>query len=69
MFEFNGLREKFKPMPPNLCPGKRLVRRRGFVSSAGKLANHRLDESRATGPQPKYGQLALLWSAGQSRKR
>ena len=39
-------------------PGKPLVRRRGFVSSAGKLANYRLDESTATGPQPKCDRLA-----------
>src|SRR6266513_2186322 len=50
-------------------PGKRLVRRRGFVSSAGKLANHRLDESKATGPQPKCDRLASLPSSGRSCKQ
>jgi len=50
-------------------PGNCFVRGRGFVSSAGKLANHRLDESKATGPQPKCDRLASLPSAGRSCKR
>ena len=35
-----------------------VVRRCGSVSSVHKSANHRLDESKATGHQPRCGRLA-----------